>query len=136
MKKGVSPVIATVLLIGITITLGALIFLWGNMFFVALAPPANCNKVNFRAGIFESNLDIMNNGNKDLHGLLIKKIEKGSMEILEKINLDEPIKSGYSYTTPLTISGNLLIVPIIQTEATEKKVISICPDKFGVEVSS
>ena len=136
MKKGVSPIIATVLLVGITITLGALIFLWGNMFFVTLAPPANCDKVNFKAGIFGSNLDIMNNGNEDLYGLLIKKIEKSSIEILEEINLEEPIKSGHSYTTSLAVSGNLLIIPLIQIESTEKKVIAICPDKFGVEVSS
>lgn len=136
MKKGVSPVIATVLLVGITITLGALIFLWGNMFFVALAPPANCNKVNFQVGIYENNFDIVNIGNENIYGVVIKKIEEGSIKILEEINLEEPIKSGHSYTASLGVSGNLLIIPIIQTEATEKKVLSICPDKFGVEVSS
>ena len=136
MKKGASQIISTVLLISITITLAAIILAWGNMFFVALSPPANCDKVNFRAGIFESNLDIRNKGNKDLRGFVIKKIERGSIEILKEINLDEPIKSGYSYTTALDISGNLLIVPIIQTESTENKIIATCSDKFGVEVTS
>ena len=136
MKRGDSQVIATVFLIGITMTLGAIIFLWGNMFFVALSPPVNCERVNFEAGIFENNLDIMNNGNENLHGFVIKQIDEGSVEIIEKINLEEPIKSGHSYTTSLDVSENLLIIPIIQTKSTEEKVIAICPDNFGVEVSS
>ena len=98
MKRGDSQVIATVFLIGITMTLGAIIFLWGNMFFVALSPPVNCERVNFEAGIFENNLDIMNNGNENLHGFVIKQIDEGSVEIIEKINLETPLESGRAYT--------------------------------------
>ena len=135
MKKGASQIIATVLLIGITITLASIILVWGNMFFVALAPPVNCERVNFEAGIFGNNLDIMNNGNENLHGFVIKQIEEGSIEILEEINLEEPINSGYSYTTSLEVSGKILIIPIIQLED-EEKTLASCPDNFGIEIEN
>ena len=135
MKRGDSQVIATVFLIGITMTLGAIIFLWGNMFFVALSPPVNCERVNFEAGIFENNLDIMNNGNENLHGFVIKQIDEGSVEIIEKINLETPLKSGRAYTQGGEYTSKILVVPIVQLE-NEEETLASCPDNFGVEVSS
>ena len=136
MKKGASPIIATVLLIGITITLASIILLWGNMFFVALSPPINCEEVNFQADIYnENNLDIVNNGNIDLYGFVIKEIGGGTVKILEEIILNEPIKSGHAYTKIVDFSGNILVVPIIKTEKEEVE-LSTCPDIFGVEISN
>jgi len=136
MKKGASPIIATVLLIGITITLASIILLWGNMFFVALSPPINCEEVNFQADIYnENNLDIVNNGNIDLYGFVVKEIVGGTVKILEEIILNEPIKSGHAYTKIVDFSGNILVVPIIKTEKEEVE-LSTCPDIFGVEISN
>ena len=135
MKKGASPIIATVLLIGITITLASIILLWGNMFFVALSPPINCEEVNFQADIYnENNLDIVNNGNIDLYGFVVKEIDGGTVKILEEIILNEPIKSGHAYTKIVNFSGNILVLPIIKTETEEE--VSTCPDIFGVEISN
>ena len=135
MKKGASPIIATVLLIGITITLASIILLWGNMFFVALSPPINCEEVNFQADIYNvSNLDIVNNGNIDLYGFVVKEIDGGTVKILEEIILNEPIKSGHAYTKIVNFSGNILVIPIIKTETEEE--VSTCPDIFGVEISN
>ena len=135
MKKGASPIIATVLLIGITITLASIILLWGNMFFVALSPPINCEEVNFQADIYnENNLDIVNNGNIDLYGFVVKEIDGGTVKILEEITLNEPIKSGHAYTKIVDVYENILVVPIIKTETEEE--LSTCPDIFGVEISN
>ena len=136
MKKGASPIIATVLLIGITVTLSAIILLWGNMFFVALSPPINCEKVNFQADIYQENkLDIVNNGNLKIYGLVVKQKEEGNIEIIEEIIFDNPIKSGHAYTKIVKFSGNILVVPIIKTE-TEEGELSTCPDILGVEISN
>ena len=135
MKKGASQIIATVLLIGITITLASIILVWGNMFFVALAPPVNCERVNFEAGIFGNNLDIMNNGNENLHGFVIKQIDEGSVEIIEKINLETPLKSGRAYTQGGGYTSKILVVPIVQLE-NEEETLASCPDNFGIEIEN
>ena len=136
MKKGASQIIATVLLIGITITLASIILVWGNLFFVALSPPANCEKVNFEAGIHDGDiLDIANRGDEYLSGFVVYKILDGETTQLEKIFLNEPLKSGYSKHIPLSqeVSGNFLIIPIIQLED-EERTLASCPDNFGIEI--
>lgn len=135
MKRGASQMIATVLLIGITITLASIILVWGNLFFIALAPPVNCDKIDFQAGIYETNLNIINVGNEYLYGVVIKKINDGSLKVLEEIIFEEPIKSGYSYTEEISFLGNILVVPIIETD-TEEEILATCQDRFGVEIIS
>ena len=137
MKKGVSSIIASVLLIGITVTLASIILVWGNLFFVALSPPSNCGEIEFRAAIYNNgHLDLVNDGNREFLGAVINQIGNGEITQLYEVILGEPLPPGYSNTKelPQNISGNLLIVPIVQIPG--KTNATICPDRFGIEISS
>jgi len=87
MKKGVSPIIATVILIAITVTLAFIIFSSSTEFIAQLAPPPNCERVSFEAGIYKSNegylLEVNNMGNEVIEGfnLIIKDESIGQVDI-------------------------------------------------------
>jgi len=94
-KKGVSPVIATVLLISIVIVVGLIIFVWASNFFGEVGQKFGksaeqvCNEINLEPEITGSQLSVINNGNVPIYSLNIYKTKAGSIEVqnLEKINL-------------------------------------------------
>lgn len=88
MKKGVSPVIATVILLTLTILLGAIIFNSSMNFIADLSPPADCPEVVFEAGIYLENnnliLEINNIGNINIAGIyLTSDNQQGTIETTE-----------------------------------------------------
>tara|TARA_Y100000310_G_C20600636_1_gene772828 strand:- start:290 stop:772 length:483 start_codon:yes stop_codon:yes gene_type:complete len=102
-KRGLSPVIASVLLILLVLVLAALIFLWARGFISEqiekFGKPIEelCEDVSFEAEIVESpgirELAITNRGNVDIYHLNIKKIKGGNSEFLR---FDYSIDSGES----------------------------------------
>ena len=120
MRKGVSPIIATVLLIAITVSIAFLIFSFGNKFITQLSPAPDCSEVIYKAGIYETIkgyiLEIDNAGNIDIEGFnfIISDESKGEKN-LEKINIK--VKAGQSISQLIDIKNNiknreLSIVPI------------------------
>jgi len=89
-KKGLSPVIASVLLIMLVLVLAAMIFLWARGFITEQVekfgqPVKNlCTSVDFDvelvngSGIYE--LEVVNRGNIDIFHLDIKKYKGGNSE--------------------------------------------------------
>ena len=111
MRKGVSPIIATVLLIAITVSLAFIIFSSGKEFLTQLSPPPNCEGVVFEAGIYETAdgyvLEINNQGNEDIEGfsLIIKDELKGETD-LEAINFI--VEKGQSISKEINFEYNIL----------------------------
>jgi len=89
-KKGLSPVIASVLLIMLVLVLAALIFLWARGFISEQVekfgqPIANlCTSVDFAVELVRGNgadkLEVVNRGNVDIFYLDIKKYKQGNSE--------------------------------------------------------
>ena len=103
MKKGVSPVIATVILLTLTILLGAIIFNSSMDFIADLSPPAECPDVFFEAGIYSENsnliLEINNIGNTNIAGIeIVADNQQGTIETT-KITAVTPI--GMSSSTEI-----------------------------------
>ncbi|MBU3940494.1 MAG: hypothetical protein KKH88_01010 [Nanoarchaeota archaeon] len=79
-KKGISPLIATVLLIGFTIVLAALVMRWGGQFFRQQTDVVGCESEgqiqctsgvdlvieNVLGGVNETTINVLNNGNYDI----------------------------------------------------------------------
>ena len=142
-KKGVSPVIATILLIAIVIVLALIIFLWARGFVAEKAEKfgraveLSCEDVNFESGVFcESSscvLEIVNRGDVPLYGFEVKELGTGSLIVREtttgtvsigdsvRIDLQENFESG----------KELLVVPVILGEAGSGKAAHTCSDNFG-----
>jgi len=121
-KKGVSPVIATVLLIAISIVLIMLVYLWLRSFapeaIMKLEKPAYdaCNQVTITVNYLDADgtqsLQIKNDGNIPVYGLDVLKIydgESSRVPITNTIPVAGVIESPLSGDTPNSIE----IYPII-----------------------
>ncbi len=86
-KKGLSPVIASVLMILLVLVLAAIIFLWARGFIgeqiekFGRPIEATCGEVKFEVFRQENELEIVNRGNVDIRHLDIKVIKGGNSEV-------------------------------------------------------
>ena len=86
-KQGLSPVIASVLMILLVLVLAAMIFLWARGFISEqvekFGKPVEelCSSVDFRVEKVGSELEIVNKGNIDIYHLDIKLFKDGDSEI-------------------------------------------------------
>ena len=144
-KKGVSPVVATILLIAIVIILATIIFFWARAFVIERAQKfgraveLSCSEVNFEAGVFcESEdcfLDIVNRGDIPIYGFEIKDFTNPGT-VLKKTTLEQgTITIGQTTSIYLDVgiaSGDkLLVVPKILGETDSGKAVYTCTDNFG-----
>lgn len=133
-KRGLSPVIATSLLIAIALVLALIIFLWARSFIGEVItkqgePIENsCKLIDFEADIAPDSFSVVNKGNVPLYGVDIKKIGLGSVE--SKGILKTTISNGQDASANLlgdTFSENLVsgdqvqVIPIIIGESNSGK---------------
>ncbi|MFH1501307.1 MAG: archaellin/type IV pilin N-terminal domain-containing protein [archaeon] len=138
-KKGVSPVVATVLLIAIVVMIAIIIFLWARGFvketFEKQGKPAYqaCEQVNLEIVLSTSNtgnLEVVNRGNIPIYMVDLKKIGSGRVE-----TQSEKIELGQSQSVVLTDNEGdftsydvIEIVPILLGKRGDQKSIKHCID--------
>lgn len=146
-KKGLSPVIATVLLISMAVVLAGIIFVWAKSFVGEKVqkfdePIENsCANIDFDAeaylGAQGMELHLINRGTVPLYGVKIYSESAGSVE--EQKTLDSTISSGETATLPLdsSITGNLIIVPVILGKGSSGKTGTYsCGEDYGVSITA
>jgi len=147
MKKGVSPVIATALLVGIVIILAAIVFLWARGFIsekvAKFDEPVerSCERVDFETGVFYTGgntfLDINNRGDVPIYSFNIKTLGKGEIKVSEI--LENTIGPGESHSIDISgvefSSNEIIVIPVLLAESEQGKVAFTCEDQFGVGVS-
>jgi len=148
MKKGVSPVIATVLLISMVIVLGLIIFLWFRGMIVEEGTKFGknvklvCEDVNFKASYSEGILSIVNLGNTPIFNMHLRIFEgKGydTLDLKEKYPEDwEGLNSGGTFSQQIDGEvGNadkLTLIPILRAKSSKGEIPYICGDEYAREV--
>ncbi len=159
-KKGISPVIATVILIAIVVVIGIIIFLWAKAFISESAVKngrsveVSCGEVEYETQIVKNvcgsgnqddALDINNIGNIPIYGMKVLEIDKST----GSVNVIDPLANDPFPTGTLTIgkSGTLClgedvvdqdsyrVVPKLLAENDEGvRVPYTCPDKDGITI--
>ena len=147
-KRGLSPVIATVLLISITIVLSIIIFLWAKGFVgektQKLGEPIEnfCDEVDIEAEVVsgDDNLYLTNRGTISLYGFDIRKVEEGSVETIKREER-KPLPAGQSESfevdglSALSQGEEIIVLPVIVGESGNSKVAYTCDEKYGVKIS-
>lgn len=125
-KKGVSPVIATILLVGMVVVIGLIIFSWLSSFteenitkFDKNAASV-CEEIKFEVGYSEGKLLISNTGNIPIYEMSVKISEPGSFKT-ENINdlssawPDSGLNQGRGFSDAVDFSGaeSITLTPII-----------------------
>ncbi|OIO43847.1 hypothetical protein AUJ64_01615 [Candidatus Pacearchaeota archaeon CG1_02_39_14] len=144
-KKGLSPVVATVLLVSVVIVLALIIFLWARGFLSERvqkfdsAIELSCDNVDFVAGVTpdRENLDLKNNGNVPIYGVIVKEIGRGSVEVKEvfgsTLNVGESREIDIR-ELDIGSAERLLVVPILLGKSGSERVSYTCDDSFGYPV--
>jgi len=145
MKKAVSPIVATVLLISIVIALGLIVFFWmKGITKEAITKFGNenielaCEKVNFDAGYSYSGLDVSNTGTVSIYKFNIK-IYSNQGYTTESIQ--GPLNSGEvltnqdaSLTNSIDSAEKIILIPVLLGNSNSGKVAYVCDDRYGKEV--
>lgn len=159
-KKGVSPVIATVLLIVIVIVLATIIFIWAKSFLTESATKgdrvveASCEDVVFEAQIAinapeciitgqTSALDINNIGNIPIYGVKVLKYDKSTGNI-DPLTLNDQTfiggtvkigQSSYVCIDSVRTGDTFRVIPKLLAEKEKTKITYTCPEKDGITVT-
>jgi flagellin-like protein len=148
-KKGLSPVIATVLLIAMVIVLALIIFLWfRGMAQEAITKFDNknvelvCADTNFEASYSGGTLLIQNNGQVPIYAMKIRK-EGGGSHSTKNIEESEgwPSKGlnpGRTYSGSVAKEGatEFLLIPVLIGKNDEGvKKTYVCDNQHGEEVT-
>ena len=143
-KKGISPVVASILLVVIVLVLAIIIWLWISAFFQEKAEKFGksedqaCEEVVLEATYnSDDSLDIINRGNIPVYSLRIEVIEKGSSEVKEYDHSDARLNEGESIRLENIGAGGkekLNIIPVLLGKSKGIKKTFICDEKYGKEV--
>ena len=153
-RRGISPVIATALLLGLAVVIGLIIFLWARSTLVEqylkFSEPVerSCEKVNFKSEIYAENggknVSVLNQGNVPIYGF--KLYSKTNSEFKEV----QDVQCFSSDGVPITLGNGescvrglvsgvqsgtkVLIVPQMLAERGNQEVPYLCDKSFGDEL--
>ena len=131
-KKGLSPVIATTLLVAIAIVLAMIIFLWAKGVVGeviqkdGVAIEQKCVDISFTADISSSSLggsakvSIQNNGNIPLYGVEVKKVGDGTIESKQVFGTTVPNGDSVvdqALSVDASSGDEFIVIPIIVGES-------------------
>ena len=150
-KKGVSPVIATVLLVGMVIVLGLIIFTWMK----ALSKEAItkfdgenveiiCQRVNFDAELVGNGISIVNRENVPIYQMKAKLISAGGHETvyIEELKPDtlwpryglDAEDSFVANIDPGDETTEIVLIPVLLGNADTDKKKFTCEESAGRKV--
>lgn len=127
-KKGISPVVATVLLIAMVVVLGLIIFMWFRGFTQEAVTKFDtnieivCNDVVFESSYSEGTLSIINTGNIPIHRMNIKSIGSGGSFSTREISVDSEewkelgLNQGEAYSQERTFTSDIneiVLIPVL-----------------------
>jgi len=148
-KKGVSPIVSTALLIVIVVILAVIIFLWASTFIeeaiekeiggVKKTADKFCSDVNFEASIIGEQFYIVNRGNVPIYSINVNRKSAGTSTIK-----NHTISLGAGDTSNLELSkvgldgelsgDKVIITPVLLGKAGKTKKIYTCPESVGYEL--
>ncbi len=147
-KRGLSPIIATVLLVSISLVLAVIIFAWASTFVSEQAlkfdSPVEfaCENVNFDADVViaDKEVSVVNRGNVPLFGVEVRtKALVGGIQILRtfdgqtiSVGQTKTISIPSSETAKLSDADEVVVVPIILGDTDGDTKAFTCDEEFGV----
>jgi len=148
-KRGISPVIATVLLIAMVVVIGLIIFLWFSTFIeeegtkfgksIKLA----CEEVSFDASYSGGKLFIKNVGNVPIFEMKIKISSAGSHETKDLKDLSSGwpelgLNQGKSFEGSVTLgtgADKITLIPVLAGSSDKGKTTFVCEEQYGYEIT-
>lgn len=142
-KRGLSPIVATILLIALAVIIAVIIFLWARSVISEkiekLDEPIErfCDQVALEASATGGEVTLVNRGNIPIYGVKIfKETSLGSTELDEESGIDLLAGLDTSIAVDGIQSGDeIIVVPILLGETGVNKKPYVCDSDFGVSVN-
>jgi flagellin-like protein len=144
-KKGVSPVIATILLVGIVIMMGIIIFLWfKNLQKEAITKFGDtnielvCDEVSFDASYSSGQLYLLNTGNVPIYSFKVKTSEEGSYKtenIEDLTQWPKGLNEGRTFSSQINLDANaeeIKLIPVLLGNSKKGHKSFVCGEQYGV----
>lgn len=149
-KKGISPVIATSLLVAMVVVIGLIIFLWFRGFteeavtkFGGTNVKLVCRDVQFESSYSGGQISIVNIGNVPIYSFQLK-IEKPGSHSTEDIKeiTDWPIEGlnqGGSFSGSIENSigigtEEIKVIPVLRGTSSKGARTHVCDEQYGEEI--
>ncbi len=159
-RRGISPVVATVLLILLAVILAVIIFLWARSILAEkvqkdlgkgpMQITDACKEVRFKADVSVSgniaDIEIENTGNVPLYGVELIKVSSGSKTRVGNASFApsiQAVKSGQSHSftdvpvsasTTLIPTDNVIVLPILLGTSKDAKKQYTCEEDYGIPI--
>lgn len=146
-KRAVSPVVATVLLIGMVVVIALIVFLWFRGFVGGACEKfernceLTCDEVEFQTSYSGGTLYMLNLGNVPIYSIKIKLSGGGSHETkdIRDLSGDWPLYGlgiGKSLSTPVDSSGftEMTVIPVLLGNSNDGQESFICEDIYGFKM--
>ncbi len=142
-RKGLSPIVATVLLVSIAVVLAGIIFFWAYSFIGesvtknGQAVDQVCKDVVFEAEVYSGILLIKNVGDIPLWGVQVLKRGSGDLTGTTNDFSDTGIKSGETAEVSLgEDNGEFIVSPVLMGETETERKKYICGEEFSQIIST
>jgi flagellin-like protein len=147
-KEGVSPVIATVLLIGIVVVLGLIVFLWFRGFISEVCEKNEvnielaCDDVDFEASYIGNELSI-SNYNIPIYDMSIKQLKSGGHETQDLSELSDEwpkttgLKQGQVFSGTIEFDSSvteIVLIPTIIGRGSSALCTHTCDEQYGYNI--
>lgn len=140
-KRGVSPVIATVLLIGMVIALALIIFLWMRTFTKEVITKFDgenvelvCDRIEIQASYSANQLSVSNIGNVPIYDLKIKESSAGGYSTQSLRDISDQwekygLNPGGAFSDSVSLYGDLTLVPVLIGNSDKGKRVFACDEE-------
>jgi flagellin-like protein len=142
--RGLSPVVATVLLIVIVIAIALIVFLWIRGMveepvtkFGGENIQLACDTVAFEAGYSDNTLYVSNIGTTPIFGMNVKEMGEGSYKtenLRDKSSLwpETGLNQGGVFSDVLSFDGDeIIVIPILLGESDSGRKTYVCEEQYG-----
>jgi len=150
-KRGISPVIATVLLVAMVVVIGLIIFLWFRGIteeaitkFGGTNIELVCEDIEFLSEYSATGiLSVSNIGNVPIFGMKARISEQGSHETLDMKDLlvgwpDIGLRQGGTFSGDLLEEFNgadqVLLIPVLMGTSSQGDQTYVCEDRYGQDL--
>ena len=149
-KKGVTPVIATTLLIAMVVVIGLIIFLWFRGFtqeaitkFGGTNIELVCKDVVFDSSYSAGNLYLSNSGNVPIYSFKLKVEKPGSHETLDIEDVtgswpETGLNQGGVFSGDITSSASdaekITLIPVLRGTSDKGARTYACDEQYGEEI--
>lgn len=146
-KRGLSPVIATVLLVSLALVLAVIVFLWARAFIPEAIEKQGqsielaCEQTQFNAEAYDGILAVENTGSIPIYGVEIReKRFIGDVVQAEELSQNPNLEPGQSAQVDLPggieQDAQIIVVPILIGKNDNDEVRSYpCDEEYGVEIT-